>query len=87
MTESVTDWVCVLVCVRAYVCVCMCECAQVYTPGGGFLPGSLLLGLPDCWDSEIKETRGEDLAHSPAAQTQEMCTFLKESDTFFFHQR
>jgi len=44
----------------------MCICALMYYVDipGGFLPGSLLLGLPDCWESE-KTNKVGGLKHKP----------------------
>lgn len=34
----------------------------VYIPGRGFLPGSLLLGLPDCWESANTQKEGPGIS-------------------------
>lgn len=48
----------------------------LYIPGRGFLPGSLLLGLPDCWESANTQKEGPEISSKRRQQR------LAESEIF-----
>lgn len=48
----------------------------LYIPGRGFLPGSLLLGLPDCWESANTQKEGPGISSKRRQQR------LAESEIF-----